>query len=461
MMNLSIHEILEATQGRLLFSNPTETFQSFSTDSRTMQAKDFFVCLKGERFDAHDLLEEILQKKPHGILIQKNRWNESLAQKYSAVWIGVEDTLQALGDIARAWRRKFAIPVVAITGTNGKTTTKDMIAAILSQKYKTLATEGNLNNLIGVPLTLLRLRSEHEAAVIEMGMNDFGEISRLAEITEPTVGLITNVGYGHLEKLKNLEGVARAKGELFERLPRGALALVNQDDPLIARMKVDAYPLSFATEHNAQICCTHAELGEKGVDLEIRYLGKPYRFHSPVPGRSGLKNATAAIAAGFALGVEPEAIRKALKAFKVRAMRMEILPIKNGLLLLNDCYNANPSSMAVALETLSALKKQTPGLAILGEMLELGDFAKEGHRQVGKAVAQNQIGSLIAVGPYANDLVAAACAAGMENDRCFATQTQAEIEPILKDWALRAKTILVKGSRGAGMEKVSEKLKNL
>ena len=225
------------------------TVTSFSTDSRKIQRGDFFICLKGPNFDGLDFVGPVIEQGASGVVMEKGR---SIRARAAAV-VAVSDTLRALGDIALAWRRKFSIPLVAIAGSNGKTTTKDMAAAVLGAQFKTLATEGNLNNLIGVPLMLFKLKAEHEAAVIEMGMNDFGENARLTQIAEPTVGLITNVGLEHLEKLKNLEGVAKAEGELFEKLPPGSLALVNQDDPWVSKLGTRAFRITYGMDLPADV----------------------------------------------------------------------------------------------------------------------------------------------------------------------------------------------------------------
>lgn len=460
-MKFTVQEIVEATEGVLLQGDSKKILTSISTDSRTLKKGDLFVCLSGPRFDGHQFIDEVLQRGALGILLKKERWEAARWEKASAVFIGVGDPLQAFGDLARAWRRRFRIPLVAITGSNGKTTTKDMAAAILGRRFKTLATEGNLNNLVGVPHMLFRLKEGHEAAVIEMGMNDFGEIARLARIAEPTVGLITNVALAHLEKLKTLEGVAKAKGELFEVLPPGSVALVNQDDPWIAKLPTRGYRISFGIENNADVFCSRFELTEKGIRFEVIFRGKKTLYFCPVFGKANVKNAVAAIAVGCALGVDPDAIARALKDFSGRAMRMERIPFKNGTVLYNDCYNANPSSTEVALETLADLKGEHPGLAILGEMLEMGDFAVEGHRRVGKAVGENKIGYLIAVGPHAKDLVDAARRAGVKEECSAVFESQEEAHSLLAEWAPKARRILIKGSRGAQMEKITEYLKQL
>jgi len=455
-LKLSIQEILEASRGQLIQGNSHEIVRSISTDSRTFQAGEAFLCLIGEKFDGHRFIEELTSKKPLAIIVQKAHWAGNIPA--SIALIEVTDTLKAYGDIANAWRRKFKIPLLAIAGSNGKTTTKDMTGLVLGARYKTLVTEGNLNNLIGVPKMLLKLEN-HEAAVIEMGMNDFGELARLTEIAEPTAGLITNIGFEHLEKLKDLEGVARAEGELFEKLPSGALALVNIDDPYLCKMTSRAFRFTFGLENPANVSCTAFRLTEKGVELEVSYLGKAYSFTCPALGKTAVRNVLAAVAAGFGLGLEAKEIQKGLQTFQARALRMEKILLKNQIVILNDCYNANPSSMDLALETLASLKGKAPGLAILGEMKELGDFVSEGHRQVGQSVAKNKIGFLIAVGPYAQDVLKGALEGGMPALHGVAATSQDEVLGKIMEWTPLAQYLLIKGSRGAQMEKVTEKIK--
>ncbi len=458
-MKLSIAEIIEATQAELLQGSIDEIVHSISTDSRSIQKGDFFLCLIGENFDAHHYIHEVLAKGAAGIILQKDRVSAKDLEELKVPTLAVKDTLYAFGNIARAWRRKFSIPLVGIGGSNGKTSTKDMAAAVLSSQYKTLSTEGNLNNLIGVPKMLLKLEEGIEAAVIEMGMNDFGEMARLTEIAEPTVGLLTNTGFEHVEKMKNLEGVAKSNGEMFEKMPSGALALINADDAYIPQMPTRAYKISFGIEKAADILCLHHEANEKGIHLELSFRTKKYSFDLPVQGMANVKNALAALSVGFALGLDPVKMKKTLAAYQGRAMRMEWIELKKDLRILNDCYNANPSSMMAALEIVASSKKDQAALAILGEMRELGDFAEEGHRIVGEAVAKNGIHKLISVGPFSKQMVEAAITAGMPAESCFATSSQEEAQEKILSWVPESRIVLVKGSRGAKMEKVTELIK--
>lgn len=462
-MQFSHSEILKITQGQILSGEDCPVLHSLSTDSRSVQKGDYFLCLVGEKFNAHDYIQDVVEKGASAVLLEKKYFSEIKHKNLPALLIGVEDSLKALGDIAQAWRAKFTIPVLGIGGSNGKTTTKDMSAAVLSEYYKTLATEGNLNNLIGVPKMIAKLDSSYQAAILELGMNDFGELARLTEIAQPTVGLLTNIGFEHLEKLKSLEGVAQAEAELFETLPSGSLALVNADDPYIVKMKTKAYRLTFGMENPADIFCsdwtTETKAGLPYLNFEVKYLGKKYSFSCEAIGEANLRNALAAVAVGFSLAIPYEAIQRGLKKFKARAMRMELLTLANKT-VLNDCYNANPSSMEVALQSLASLNKGQKSLAILGEMRELGNFTVEGHRRVGQAVAKNKIDYLVSLGPYAQELIEEAIAHGMESSHVFAATTLEEAQQKIKDWFANSRSILIKGSRGAKMERVTEMLKS-
>ncbi len=457
-MNLSVREILEATQGELLQGQGTEWVQSISTDSRTIQKGEYFLCLIGENFDGHQFVAEVIAKGAGGLILDEKHKSDSFPNKIIPI-IAVKDTSHALGNIARAWRRKFDIPLLAVGGSNGKTSTKDMCAAVFASQFKTLATEGNLNNLIGVPKMLFKLDKKYEAAVIEMGMNEFGEMARLTEITEPTLALLTNTGFEHVEKMKSLEGVAQSNGEMFAKLPSGALALVNADDEYIPKMPTRAYKISFGMEKPADVFCEKFDLKEEGIYLEVSFRGKAYPFEVPVHGKANVRNALAAIAAGFAMGIDPKKIKQGLASYRGRSMRMEVLNLKQGVQILNDCYNANPSSMMAALETLLSLKKNNSALAILGEMRELGDFAEEGHRLVGEAVAKNKINRLISIGPFASQMVEVALAQGMDANFCKAFSKQEDALETILSWLPECKSILIKGSRGAKMEKITEFLK--
>ena len=364
-MILTIEEVLKATGGKLLQGEGNAFFQGISTDSRTVAEGELFIALKGSRFDGHHYALEALEKKAGGVVIEEDkvgdiRWN---GYRSKAV-IAVKDTLSALGDLAQDWRRKYRTPVVALTGSNGKTTTKEMIAACLETTFPILKTKGNLNNLIGLPLTLLTLTEKERVVVLEMGMNVPGEIRRLTEIAEPDVGLITNIQKVHLEGMGSLERLKEEKGELFRRMRRDGTILVNQDDPRVIDLASD-YPgqkITFGIEHPAEVMAKEIRLrGAEGTSFTLILEGEVMEIHLRLLGRHFVPNALSAIAVACLFGVEVKQAKEALEHFQPFPMRMEVVPLKGGKTLINDAYNANPNSMELALETLVEAKGRGKG----------------------------------------------------------------------------------------------------
>ncbi|HEX5034843.1 MAG TPA: UDP-N-acetylmuramoyl-tripeptide--D-alanyl-D-alanine ligase, partial [bacterium] len=361
-----------AMKGRL--DGESLSFEGASTDTRELKPGNLFFCLIGQR-DGHDFAEAAAERGAAALVVDAKH---SVTAKIPK--IVVEDTLQALGDLALAWRRKFPIPLLGITGSNGKTTTKELVKSVLQTQYRTLATEGNFNNLIGVPKTLFGLAEGDQAAVVEMGMNDFGEIARLTEIAEPTLGLITNIGQAHLEKLGGLAGVVRAKGELFAGLKPPAIALVNAADPKIAALPTPAKKVCYGQPD----CGIWGEVrptpsgDDRPLHLRVHFEDRSSDLAMRIPGPHNLSNVLAALAVARELKIPFEKAKAALEAFQPRASRMELLTLASGIRLIDDCYNANPSSTVAALKTLAGLKSGQASLAILGEMLELGTFTEEG-----------------------------------------------------------------------------------
>lgn len=452
-----IHENLAwaatAMKGRL--EGEDLGFEGASTDTRELKRGNLFFCLVGQR-DGHEFASAAADGGAAAIVVDEAH---SVSAKVPKIVVG--DTLRALGNLAQAWRRKFAIPLLGITGSNGKTTTKELVKSVLQTQFKILATEGNFNNLIGVPKTLFALSAGDEAAVVEMGMNDFGEIARLTEIAEPTLGLITNVGSAHLEKLGGLDGVARAKGELFAGLPKSASALVNAADPSIAAMPTPAKKVCYGTKE----CGLWGEVlanppGEtRPLHLRIHSEGRSEDFAMQVPGPHNLSNVLAALAVARELKVPFEKAKAALEAFIPRASRMELLKLKEERRLIDDCYNANPSSTVASLKTLASLKGRNASLAVLGEMLELGAFAEEGHRQIGRSAAEEGIELVYAVGPHAQSILSGAREAGMDASRLKAFPDPESAIQDLKQLPEGTRWILVKGSRGIHLEKIVAHLK--
>jgi UDP-N-acetylmuramoyl-tripeptide--D-alanyl-D-alanine ligase len=459
---LSIEEVLKATRGKLLQGEGNTLFQGISTDSRTVTEGELFIALKGFRFDGHHYVLEALEKKAGGVVIEEDkvgdiRWNGYRAKAV----IAVKDTLFALGNIALDWRRKYRTPLVALTGSNGKTTTKEMIAACLETTFPILKTKGNLNNLIGLPLTLLTLTEKERVVVLEMGMNVPGEIRRLTEIAEPDVGLITNIQEVHLEGMESLERLKEEKGELFRKMRRDGTILVNQDDPRVVDLASD-YPgqkITFGIEHPAEVMAKEIRLGGvEGTFFTLILEGEAMEIHLRLLGRHFIPNALSAIAVACLFGVEVKQVKEALENFKSIPMRMEIVPLKGGKTLINDAYNANPHSMELALETLVEAKGEGRAIAVLGDMLELGNFTKEAHEQLGEKVSELSIDFLLALGEEAPIVVESAIRHGFPLERVRVVESHSEAISILKQMIQNGDWILVKGSRRMAMEKIVEGL---
>ncbi|RNC72655.1 MAG: UDP-N-acetylmuramoyl-tripeptide--D-alanyl-D-alanine ligase [Desulfuromonadales bacterium] len=459
-MLFTIADILEATGGTLVAGTGDNGVDGVSTDSRTVGPGELFVPLRGERFDGHTYLESACLRGAR-VVLAEHRWLEGHDLPSGAVCVAVDDTVRALGGLASFHRRRFALPVVAVTGSNGKTTTKEMLASILSETGEGLKTEGNLNNLIGLPQMLFRLNTAHRWAVLEMGMSEFGEIDRLAEIAQPKVGIITNAYPAHLETLGSVEGVAQAKGELFLRLPAGGCAVFNADDPLIARCPSPdgVRRLSFGLR-NAEVTAESVErLGIKGQRFVLR-LGDqrvPVTLHAF--GRHNIANALAASAAAYLLGVAPEVIARGLGKFTPYARRFNLEEV-GGVVLIDDSYNANPASMAAALTTLRELGEGHRTMAVFGDMLELGEGAEEAHRQLGR-LAATCVNRLYVLGGMAEVVAAGALEGGMPETDVVVALNHDEIVDDLRRTVGAGDFIIVKGSRGMAMDRVAEGVRTM
>jgi UDP-N-acetylmuramoyl-tripeptide--D-alanyl-D-alanine ligase len=461
-VSITIEEVLRATGGRLLQGEERAFFQGISTDSRMVGEGELFIALKGPRFDGHHFALKALEKKAGGVVIEEDktgdiRWN---GYRPKAV-IVVKDTLRALGDLARERRRRYRIPVVALTGSNGKTTTKEMISACLETTFPILKTRENLNNLIGLPLTLLNLTEKERVVILEMGMNVPGEIRRLTEIAEPDVGLITNIQIVHLEGVGSLERVREEKGELFRRMRRDGTILVNQNDPHVIDLasEFSGQKITFGVEKSADVMAKEIRLrGAEGTSFNLILEGEEIEVSLPLLGRHFVPNALSAIAVASLFGVEVKKAKEALEHFRPFPMRMEIIHLEGGKILINDTYNANPRSMELALETLAEIKGKGRAIAVLGDMLELGDFTEEAHRQIGEKVEELSIDLLLTMGEKAPLVVESAVRHGFEPKRTRVMESHSEAISILKEVAQEGDWILIKGSRRMAMEKIVEGL---
>lgn len=453
-MNLDVKTIASITGGRLTPAGADVRITGISTDSRTLKPGELFIPLRGPNFDGHDFLLRALRNGAAACL------SEEVVGAFPVPLIQVEDTLKSLGDLAAARRREFSGPVIGLTGSTGKTSTKEMIARILGLTGPGLKTEGNFNNLIGLPLTLLRLTAEHRWVVLEMGMSARGEIARLTEIAEPFVGIVTNVGPAHLETLHNIEGVARAKGELFAGMKAGGIAILNADDERVARLPVanGVRRVFFGLDPSADVRAEQVTTTRDGIRFELCLGEKRYPVRMEVAGRHNVQNALAAAAAN-ALEVPGELIAQGLEDFRPSPGRMELVEIENDILILEDSYNANPLSVRAALATLDELGGEGRRVAVLGDMLELGKNTGELHREVGE-LAGHRVDLLVLLGEQAGEVARGARQSGLTEEFIVVVASHEEAIGVLRERLQSGDRVLIKGSRGMKMEKISSALRN-
>ena len=459
MEAITIREILAAVGGTLLRPfDEDRTIDCVDTDSRTMHEGSLFIPLSGERFDGHAYIDQALEDGALGCLTHKSV--ETL--RPDKFYIQVEDTMTALGTLARYYRNKFDLKVVGVTGSVGKTTTKDMVASVLSQRYRVLKTEGNYNNNIGVPKTLFRLDHTHQIAVIEMGMNHMGEIDYLTRIAEPDVAVITNVGDAHIENLGSRENTLRAKAEIFSGVRQGGVAVLNGDDPLIAKLDgVLIHPITWygESEHCAWRCTSIKEAEHDTMHLTAETPLGHLETTIHCLGRHMLYPALTAAAVGGRFGLTLEEISRGIESFAPTKMRMDIVRCKNGVTILNDTYNANPQSMRAAVDVL-ANYSGSYRVAVLGDMLELGDLGPMLHESVGKAVGGTPgIDCLVTVGQLGEYIAKGAKSAGMTE--VYDRPNKEEAKVVLAQVMQPSAVFLCKASRGMKFEELTEYLKRL
>lgn len=423
-----------------------------STDSRTTREGDVFFAIRGDSFDGHDFVEGAAGRGACAAVVS----DAARAENAGIPALVVGDTVAALQDAAGWYRNRFELTVVGVTGTNGKTTTKDMAAAVLATGMSTARTFGNFNNHIGVPLTLFGLEKSHEVAVVEMGMNHPGEIARLAGIARPSVGVITNVAEAHLETMRDLDTVARAKGEILQALPEDGTCVLNRDDERVMGLS-DRGPsrvITFGTDPAADVRAEGIEEIPSGVRFR---LASGLEVGLPVPGRHNVMNALAAIAVGRAMGVSDEDAAKALSGFEASPMRMS-LESAGRMTILNDAYNCNPGSLSAALRALVGISGTRQRAAALGDMLELGDESERAHRRAGIEAAELGIDRLYLFGTEVAALAEGAVAAGMLESRVGVFEDKTAIVEAIERELDETAVLLVKGSRGMRMEEVVELL---
>ena len=451
---LSLREIVEAVEGELVQGGPDSRIAGVSTDTRSLKPGDLFFALKGEHADGHQYVGSAVELGASGVVISDEG---TVPSRCAAAVVKVDDPLWALGDLAAYYRSKFDVRAVSITGSVGKTTTKEMLASILERKWKVLKNAANFNNEIGVPLTLFQLDRSHEVVVLEMAMRGLGQIRRLAAIAKPSVGIVTNVGISHIELLGSQSSIADAKAELLAELPPDGLAVLNAEDGYYRVMKerFGGRVISFGSCKTADVIGASIKCSRSGrCNFVVLVEGGAVEVKMPVLGHHNVYNALAAAAAAVGMGVDLQTIREGLEGFSPPAMRMELRKSKGGCVVLNDAYNASPASMVAALKTLRTLTGYKRKIAVLGDMFELGDYAPKAHRDVGRALAENGVEMLITVGPMAEAIADGARDVGFPKDAIQSYGDSAEAGRELKAQIRKGDAVLVKGSRAMKMEEI-------
>ncbi|MCD6280588.1 MAG: UDP-N-acetylmuramoyl-tripeptide--D-alanyl-D-alanine ligase [Deltaproteobacteria bacterium] len=453
----SVNDIITATGGRLISGSQETEFSGISTDTRSLKPGDLFIALKGEHHDAHAFVAEAFSKGAQGALVMHPSID------YHGTVIVVSNTLTALGDLAQYLRNSFNLPVVGITGSTGKTTVKEFVASILSREGKCLKTEKNFNNLVGVPITLLGLKKEHDFAVIEMGTNRPGEIERLSSIARPNISVITNISPAHLNGLKSIEGIIKEKQAIFRNTIPGGIAILN---PYMDYMDGIEIPkgldrITFSLSEDTDVRAKNIiSSNMKGSDFVADIAGKDVRIKVGIPGMHNILNALAASACAVALGMDTETIAYGIENAGFPGSRVEVT-VSDALTIIDDSYNANPASMKAALDILKGFP-HTFKIAVLGDMLELGSDSSYWHEQLGRWTASSGVDRLIVTGKFASLVADSAISEGMDASSVFKVSGINEVKGLMSD--IIGKTgkdavVLVKASRAVQLDRIVGYLK--
>lgn len=469
-MRLTVQEVMDAIGG-VLHSDEESTRKlvtGISWDSRSVQPGDLFMALPGERVDGNDYVAAAIGAGAAMVVCTREPGANALAiaGEFACPLAVVQDGVEALSNLAAYWRSALRCVVVGVTGSTGKTSTKDLLLSVLGQRYRTHATKGNYNNELGIPYTVLTAPEDSEVLVVEMGMRGFGQIAAGCRIARPDVAVVTNVGVCHMELLGSRANIARAKGEMVAALEPNGMAVVNADDDMTHELlesagafERDLRVTRFGCSEAADVRAEQVELGADGCARFMLRLGEeePFEVQLGMPGAHNVMNALAAAAVGSYLGESPQQIAAGLAQAGASKMRMELARTKSGLTVINDAYNANPDSMRAALSTLAAMDCPGRRVAVLGDMGELGEDEAELHRQVGRAAAGSSLSLLLCAGPLAAQIAAGAREAGA----AFAVEEVAGVDEaiaFLKGWLQPGDTVLVKASRFMGFERIAEEI---
>lgn len=456
--NLTVKEILKITKGKLIYGDENIICETFSKNTKEIIQGDIYIGFKGDKVDGSSFYEDAFRAGAKGCII--NKINDLNIKQYDDKFlIEVKDTVEAIGKIAKLKREKYDIPVVAVTGSVGKTSTKDIIYSVVSQEYKTLKTQGNMNNNIGLPMTILSLKNQ-EALVVEMGMNHFGELSKLTDIAKPTIAVITNVGTAHIGNLGSRENILKAKLEILEGLSKDGSVVINNDNDLLhkwnnenKKYKVVTYGINNKSMYMAE----NIEYNDTGSKYELitKENKRDELITVPIGGEAFIYNSLAAICIGKLLNISMKNTKKGIEKFELSHMRLDVKKTEKGYTIINDCYNANYDSMKSSIEFLKNSKGKRK-IAVLGDMLELGEFSQELHGKVGKVVADNNIDILLTVGKEAENISKIANRNGVKEVFNYKNNNDAikKLKEILKDDDI----VLVKASNGMKFNEITKEI---
>jgi len=466
-MNLKIKDILKCTNGKLIIGDTEKECKNYSKDTRTIKKGDTYIGIKGEKFDGSSFWKNALNNGAETVIINNIKLDEiEEYKKQNKNIIQVEDTIKAIGEMAsykmKIQKEKYNLKVVGVTGSVGKTSTKDIIANVLSEKYKVLKTEGNNNNHIGLPLTILRLQDE-EIAVIEMGMNHLGEISYLTKIAKPDIAVITNIGTSHIGNLGSRENILKAKLEILEGMDKKKIVINNDNDLLnkwYLENKNNIEIHTFGIKNESEFNAKNIKLKENSSEFICENKNEKINIEVPVGGEHFILNALCGLTVGKLLNLNNEEIKNGIKDFKLTAKRMEINHLKNNITIINDSYNASYESMKASILNLKNMNGERK-IAVLGDMFELGDFSEKLHREVGTEIYKNKIDKLYLIGNYSKFIGEEAEKEGYKKENIFYFKNKDELFNNLKNNLKSGDVILIKASNGMKLFEIAEKLKNI
>ena len=466
-MNLKIKDILKCTNGKLIIGDIEKECKNYSKDTRTIKKGDTYIGIKGEKFDGSSFWKDALNNGAETVIINNIKLDEiEEYKKQNKNIIQVEDTIKAIGEMSsykmKIQKEKYNLKVVGVTGSVGKTSTKDIIANVLSKKYKVLKTEGNNNNHIGLPLTILRLQDE-EIAVIEMGMNHLGEISYLTKIAKPDIAVITNIGTSHIGNLGSRENILKAKLEILEGMDKKKIVINNDNDLLnkwYLENKNNIEIHTFGIKNESEFNAKNIKLKENSSEFICENKNEKINIEVPVGGEHFILNALCGLTVGKLLNLNNEEIKNGIKDFKLTAKRMEINHLKNNITIINDSYNASYESMKASISNLKNMNGERK-IAVLGDMFELGDFSEKLHKEVGTEIYKNKIDKLYLIGNYSKFIGEEAEKEGYKKENIFYFENKDELFNNLKNNLKSGDVILIKASNGMKLFEIAEKLKNI